>query len=42
VDFSGDKLKLNSLKKISSKITNDPSKYADVIKNVEELIKSIS
>lgn len=42
VDFSGEKLKENSLKKISSKITNDITKYADIIENVKEAINTIT
>lgn len=42
VDFSGEKLKLNSLKKISSKITNDPTKYSYNIENAEQVIRTIT
>lgn len=42
VDFSGTKLKANSLKKISSKITNDQTKYHDIIESVEQIMKTIS
>lgn len=42
VDFSGTKLKANSLKKISSKITTDPTTYHDIIESVEKIIKNIS
>lgn len=42
VDFSGENLKVNSLKKISSKITNDPTKYTDIIENVEQVIRAIT
>lgn len=41
VDFSGTKLKANSLKKISSKITTNPTKYADTIEKIEQIIKTI-
>ena len=42
VDFSGEKLKVNSLRKISSRITNDPTKYNDIIENVDKVIKTIT
>lgn len=42
VDFDGTTIPKNSLKKISSKITTDPVKYAEIIKTVDELIKLIS
>lgn len=42
VDFSGTKLKTNSLKKISSKITTDPIAYTDIIDNIEQIIKIIT
>lgn len=42
VDFSGEKLKSNSLKKVSSKITTDPTKYHDIIDRVEQIIKIIT
>jgi len=42
VDFSGTKLKKNSLKKISSKITTDPTTYPDIIESVEQIIKIIT
>jgi len=42
VDFSGTKLKTNSLKKISSKITTNPTTYTDIIDNIEQIIKTIT
>lgn len=42
VDFSGTKLKANSLKKISSKITTDPTAYSDIIESIEQIIKEIT
>ncbi len=42
VDFSGTKLKKNSLKKISSKINTDLTEYTDVITRVEQIMKNIN
>ena len=42
VDFSGVKLKANSLKKISSKITTEPTKHTEIIESIEQIIKAIS
>lgn len=42
VDFSGTKLKANSLRKISSKISTDPAKYPKIIESVEQIIKRIN
>jgi hypothetical protein len=42
VDFDGTITPKNSLKKISSKITTDPEKYAEITKTVDEIIKPIT
>lgn len=42
VDFAGRSLPKNSLKKISSKITTNPSKYCEIINSIEEIMKPLS
>jgi len=42
VDFSEHELTKNSLKKISSKISNEPSEYINIIKKVDEILKVIT
>lgn len=41
VDLNGTFISKNSLKKMSSKITTDQSKYTETIKTVEEIIQSL-
>lgn len=41
-DFDGTLIAKNALRKMSSKITTDQAKYAEIIKTVDELIKPIS
>lgn len=41
VDFSGNPFRKNSLKKISSKISSDTERYADITKEVNNVIKKL-